>query len=75
MWSGWSKIGSFNLVVKEFLQPRINKNIKQFLGFAKYYRRFLKTAKPLTNLLKKDDKFDWNGTQDKAFTEFFFCSV
>jgi hypothetical protein len=45
------------LAVKEFPRPQNSKNIKQFLGLAGYYRRFIpnfsKTAKPLTNLLKR----------------------
>jgi len=38
---------------------------------AGYYRRFIpefsKIAKPLTDLLKKDAKFVWEGTQEEAF--------
>ncbi|KAH0944556.1 hypothetical protein HN011_002178, partial [Eciton burchellii] len=30
---------------------------------------FSKTAKPLTNLLKKDEKFIWTEAQDKAFAQ------
>jgi len=45
------------LAVKEFPLPRINKNIKQFLGLTRYYRRFIvkfsKIAKLLTNLLER----------------------
>jgi Reverse transcriptase (RNA-dependent DNA polymerase). len=44
--------------VKNFPIPRNVKNIRQFLGLAGYYRRFIngfsKIAKPLTNLLKKE---------------------
>jgi len=61
------------LAVKEFPRPGTSKNIKQFLGFAGYYRRFIsnfsKIAKPLTNLLQKDETFIWNEAQDKAFKE------
>jgi len=61
------------LAVKEFPPPQTNKNIKQFLGLAGYYRRFIpnfsKIAKPLTNLLKKDQTFVWNEAQDKVFKE------
>jgi len=32
------------------------------------YQTFLK-SKPLMNLFKKDEKFAWNETQDKAFRE------
>jgi len=42
--------------VADFLVPKNPKNIKQFLGLAGYYRRFIlnfsKIAKPLTDLLK-----------------------
>jgi len=68
------------LAIKEFPWPRINKNIKQFLGLAEYYRRFIlnfsKIAKPLTNLLKKDERFVWNEAQDKTFKELWdlLCS-
>jgi len=61
------------LAVKEFPQPRTSKNIKQFLGLAEYYKQvipnFSKIAKPLSNLLKKGEKFVWNKTQEKAFRE------
>jgi len=56
------------LVIKEFPRPQTSKNIKEFLRLAGYYRRyFSKIAKPLTNLLKKDETFVWNEVQDKAF--------
>lgn len=57
--------------VKEFPQPQNAKAIKQFLGLAGYYRRFIpnfsKTAKPLTDLLKKDAPFVWEKQQSEAF--------
>lgn len=57
--------------VKEFPQPRNAKNIKQFLGLAGYYRRFIsefsKIARPLTDMLKKDKAFSWGSEQEKAF--------
>lgn len=58
--------------VREFPRPRNHKNIKQFLGLAGYYRKFIpdfsKTAKPLTTLLKKDEPFIWSENQENAFT-------
>lgn len=49
--------------IMDFPTPKSPKNIKQFLGLAGYYRRFIpnfsKTAKPLTDLLKKDVHFSW----------------
>lgn len=57
--------------VKEFPRPKHVKNIKQFLGLAGYYRRFIKDfskkAKPLTKLLKKDVPFDFSEEQTRAF--------
>lgn len=57
--------------VKEFPRPRTVKNIKQFLGLAGYYRRFInnfsQTAKPLTTLLKKGKSFEWGEPQEEAF--------
>ncbi|KAL6419715.1 hypothetical protein ACFW04_013679 [Cataglyphis niger] len=59
--------------VKEFPTPRNAKNIKQFLGLAGYYRRFIpnfsKTARPLTNLLKKEEPFVWKKEQESAFVQ------
>lgn len=60
------------IAVQEFPTPQNAKNIKQFLGLAGYYRKFIpefsKTAKPLTELLKKDIKFVWADQQKNAFT-------
>ncbi|KAL6427141.1 hypothetical protein ACFW04_008643 [Cataglyphis niger] len=59
--------------VKEFPTPRNAKNIKQFLGLAGFYRRFIpnfsKTVRPLTNLLKKEESFDWTDEQESAFVQ------
>jgi hypothetical protein len=42
-----------------------------FLGLARYYRRFidgfLKISKPMTELLKKDKKFEWTPTCEASF--------
>jgi len=57
--------------VRNFPIPHTQKNIKQFLGLAGYYRRFIrnfsKLAKPLTDLLKRDAPFIWTHLQEKAF--------
>ena len=61
------------LAVKEFPRPKNAKNIKQFLGLAGYYRRFIpefsKISRPLTDLLKKDKTFVWAEKQEIAFTK------
>lgn len=59
--------------VRNFPRPKNDKNIKQFLGLAGYYRRFIcnfsKIAKPLTALLKKGEPFKWLESQETAFKE------
>jgi hypothetical protein len=51
--------------------PRNVKDVQVFLGFANFYRKFIKgyskITEPLTRLLRKDTKFDWS---DKAQTAF-----
>jgi len=57
--------------VRQFPRPKTPKNIKQFLGLAGYYRRFIpsfpKLVKPLTNLLKNDTRFEWTSAQKESF--------
>lgn len=57
--------------VKNFPVPKNQKNIKQFLGLAGYYRRFIEgfsnIAKPLTNLLKGGIEFKWNQKEQDSF--------
>ncbi|XP_051153378.1 uncharacterized protein LOC127287824 [Leptopilina boulardi] len=59
--------------VEHFPTPKTPRNVKQFLGLAGYYRRFIKDfsakAKPLSNLLKKNVKFEWGPEQDESFKE------
>ena len=59
------------IAVKEFPVPKTQKNVKQFLGLAGYYRRFIKEfskiANPLNKLLKKDTPFIWIDKQQTAF--------
>lgn len=59
--------------VREFPRPRNATNIKQFLGLAGYYRRFIAKfsyiTKPLTNLLKKDTEFVWTDKHENAFNK------
>ena len=48
-------------------------DIRVFLGLANFYRRFIekfsKIAAPITYLLKKDKKFRWTTSAQKAFEE------
>lgn len=58
--------------VKQFPTPKNVREVREFLGLAGYYRRFIdsysRISKPLTNLLKKDHGFDWDKDQERAFT-------
>jgi hypothetical protein len=53
--------------------PRNVGEIRSFLGLAGYYRRFIenfsKIAKPMTELLKKDRKFEWTDDCEASFNE------
>ncbi|GJS11568.1 putative reverse transcriptase domain-containing protein [Tanacetum coccineum] len=57
--------------VKDWASPTTPLEIRQFLGLAGYYRRFIegfsKIAKPITELTQKDRKFDWGEEQETAF--------
>lgn len=59
--------------VERFPTPRNVKTIRQFLGLAGYYRRFIpnfsKVSKPLTDLLKKEKEFKWEVKQKSAFDQ------
>ena len=57
----------------EWDTPRNIKDVQSFLGFANFYRRFIKEyskiAEPLTSLTHKDKKFAWSPEAQKAFDE------
>ncbi|GJT52019.1 putative reverse transcriptase domain-containing protein [Tanacetum coccineum] len=57
--------------IKDWESPKTPTEIRQFLGLAGYYRRFiegfLKIAKSMTKLTQKKVKFDWGDKQEAAF--------
>ncbi|KAD4385611.1 hypothetical protein E3N88_25780 [Mikania micrantha] len=57
--------------VKKWEAPTTPTEIRQFLGLAGYYRRFIenfsKIAKPLTMLTQKEQKYNWGREQEEAF--------
>ncbi|GJV80277.1 putative reverse transcriptase domain-containing protein [Tanacetum coccineum] len=57
--------------VKDWASPKSAMEIRQFLGLAGYYQRFiegfLKIAKPMTKLTQKKIKFDWSDKAETAF--------
>ncbi|GJR35735.1 putative reverse transcriptase domain-containing protein [Tanacetum coccineum] len=56
--------------VKDWASPKTPTEIRQFLGLAGYYRRFIegfsKIAKPMTKLTQKKVKFEWEVTNKRA---------
>jgi ribonuclease HI len=59
--------------VTEWEPPKNVGEIRSFLGLAGYYRRFIenfsKIAKPMTELLKKEKKFQWTDECEVCFQE------
>jgi hypothetical protein len=57
--------------VLDWKPPMTMHQVWSFLGLAGYYHRFIpnfsKIAKPITDLLKKEEKFIWNAEHDEAF--------
>ena len=59
--------------VLEWLTPKCIKNVQKFLELANYYHQFIKDfvfiARPLYDMVKKDQKWEWTERQKKAFKE------
>ncbi|GJU65007.1 putative reverse transcriptase domain-containing protein [Tanacetum coccineum] len=57
--------------IKDWASPKSPTEIRQFLGLAGYYRRFIegfsKIAKSMTKLTQKNVKFDWGEKEEVAF--------
>ncbi|GKA80959.1 putative reverse transcriptase domain-containing protein [Tanacetum coccineum] len=57
--------------IKDWASPKTPTEIRQFLGLAGYYRRFIegfsKIAKPMTKLTQKKVTFEWGDKQEAAF--------
>lgn len=60
-------------VIKNYPTPANADEIKRFVAFCNYYRRFIpdfaKTAKPLNTVTKKNVKFEWTTECQNAFDE------
>ena len=58
-------------VIENWPVPKTVKDVRSFLGFCKYYRRFVKDfagiASPLSSLTKKEVPFIWNDECQTAF--------
>ena len=61
-------------LISKLPSPTNVKTVRQFLGHAGFYRRFIKDfskiSKPLYKLLEKDAKFMWDEDCQKSFEEF-----
>jgi hypothetical protein len=65
--------------VTKWESPKNLGEIRSFLGLARYYRRFIKNfskiAKPITELLKKEKKFEWTDACEASFQDLKQCLV
>ncbi|GJR89667.1 putative reverse transcriptase domain-containing protein [Tanacetum coccineum] len=63
--------------IKDWESPKTPTEIRQFLGLAGYYRRFIegfsKISKPMTKLTQKSVKFNWGEKEETAFHEAKSC--
>jgi len=57
--------------IKEWKEPTNVKGIQSFLGFANFYRRFIrdysKITMPLSSLTRKEKEWEWRDKQQGAF--------
>ena len=57
--------------ILEWPTPKTVRGVRSFLGLANFYRRFIKdyaqVARPLNDLTKKDQAFEWKESQQTAF--------
>ncbi|GKE44697.1 putative reverse transcriptase domain-containing protein [Tanacetum coccineum] len=61
----------FGLTNAPTVVPTTPTEVRQFLGLAGYYRRFIEgfslIAKPLTKLTQKNKKYEWGEDEEEAF--------
>jgi len=59
--------------VLDWKTPKSLTEVQSFLGFANFYRRFIqdysRIVRPLTELTKKSEKWEWNHEAEAAFKE------
>jgi transposase InsO family protein len=59
--------------IKQWPEPTTVKQVRSFLGFGNFYRRFIRSysnvARPMNELLQKDKKFEWTMETQNAFDE------
>src|SRR4051812_5671748 len=59
--------------VEEWQAQTTQTQVRAFLGLAGYYRKFVegfsRIARPMTQLLKKDKKFEWTDKCEESFQD------
>lgn len=59
--------------IQEMNRPQTVKQLRSFIGFVSYYRKFVwnfsKLLYPLNELLRKKEKWKWNSVHQEAFEE------
>ncbi|GKC75237.1 putative reverse transcriptase domain-containing protein [Tanacetum coccineum] len=57
--------------IKNWVAPTTPTKVRQFIGLAGYYQRFIEgfslISKPLTKLTQKDKKYEWGKEEEEAF--------
>jgi len=70
---GISPNNNWIVAISDFPIPTSVKEVRQFVGLASYYRRFIhgfaKVAQPLHSLTQKDVTFQWSSECDQAFQQ------
>ena len=65
-------------VIREWLEPSKLKELRSFLRLANYYKQFIKghpkLVGPLTDLLKKDQKWEWS-SKFQAIVDELKCAM
>ena len=63
--------------MRDWLEPQCVKHIQQFPGLSNYFWKFIqgysKLATPLTNLTKKEVKWEWTSKYQDAFEHIKEC--
>src|SRR5947209_1928270 len=69
--TGISVSGETTQAIRDWEVPKNLRGVRAFIGFANFYRRFIRNfssiVRPITNLTKKDVKWHWGPEQQNAF--------
>ena len=63
--------------IQDFKRPTTVTDVRRFLGLSGYFRKFVPSyaiiSEPIRQLLRKDAKFRWSESQEKAFNDLKSC--